>query len=156
MDDFSDLGLEYGKKSKNSSVEEGNRILLNTLEEFSGAGGWFMDLRSLEFTALGKMTYDIYGISEDSEVSYEKFLYEYVHLDDQPLVEKIRIRLIGGESPVFFEHKIIKQDTGEIRLLKSIAYRVEDQNKVLLGLRGITMYAKKQPRKASQKGGEKR
>lgn len=143
MDDFRNLALEYDKKSKNSSVEEGNKILLDTLEEFSGAGGWFMDLRSLDFTALGKMTYEIYGISEKSKVSYLKFLHEYVYLDDQPLVEQIRIRLIGGESPVAFNHRIIKQDTGEIRELSSVAYRVLDENNNLIGLRGITMYSKK-------------
>ena len=154
--DISKIGQSYEARSGNKLGADGNKLLLDTLEEFAEAGGWYLDLLTMEFTALGKKTYEIYGLPDNTEVDYKQFLFQYVHIEDQHIAEQVRMRLISGESPVFFEHRIIKQDTGEIKLLNSVAYRVEDQNKVLVGLRGITMYAKKQPRKASQKGREKR
>jgi len=123
------------------SAKQENQILLDTLEEFAGAGGWFLDLTNMEFTALGNRSYDIYGIPRNIEVSYQQFLYEFVYLDDQPFVEQIRLRLISGESPISWNHRIIKQDTGEIKMLSSLVYRVENANNELIGFRGITMYA---------------
>ena len=123
------------------SVEQENQILLDTLEEFAGAGGWFLDLTNMVFSALGNKCYDIYGIPRNTEVSYQQFLYEYIVLEDQPLIEQIRLRLIGGESPISWNHRIIKQDTGEIKMLSSLVYRVENPNDELIGFRGITMYA---------------
>jgi len=123
------------------TVERENQILLDTLEEFAGAGGWYLDLTNMEFNALGNKSYDIYGIPRGSEVGYQQFLYEFVYLEDQALIEQIRLRLIGGESPISWNHRIIKQDTGEIRMLSSLVYRVENENNELTGLRGITMYA---------------
>jgi hypothetical protein len=129
------------KTTTSMSVERENQILLDTLEEFAGAGGWFLDLTNMEFSALGNKSYDIYGIPRGSEVSYQQFLYDYVYLEDQALIEQIRMRLISGESPINWNHRIIKQDTGEIKMLSSLVYRVENANKELIGFRGITMYA---------------
>ena|GEM_PF-6244565 len=129
------------KTTSSMSAKQENQILLDTLEEFAGAGGWFLDLTNMEFTALGNRSYDIYGIPRNIEVSYQQFLYEFVYLDDQPFVEQIRLRLISGESPISWNHRIIKQDTGEIKMLSSLVYRVENANNELIGFRGITMYA---------------
>ena len=41
------------------SVEKENQILLDTLEEFAGDGGWFINLLNMEFSALGNKVYDI-------------------------------------------------------------------------------------------------
>lgn len=129
------------RTTSSMNAEQENQILLDTLEEFAGAGGWYLDLTNMEFSALGNKSYDIYGIPRNTEVSYQQFLYEYVVLEDQPLIEQIRLRLIGGESPISWNHRIIKQDTGEIKMLSSLVYRVENANDELIGFRGITMYA---------------
>ena len=91
------------------SFEKENQILLDTLEEFAGTGGWFINLLNMEFSALGNKIYDIYGIPRGIKVGYQQFLYEYVVLEDQLYIEQIRMRLIGGETPISFSFRIISK-----------------------------------------------
>lgn len=142
-----EIDLKYENEIKPLSVDQGNQILIDTLEQYSNVGGWHLDLITMSFNALGNKVYSIYGIEEQigQDVDYKKFLFDYVPVEDQIIVEQVRLRLISGESPVSFSHRIIKQDTGEIKLLDSICYTVLSENNEVIGFRGVTMYAEKQP-----------
>ena len=81
------------------SVEKENQILLDTLEKFAEAGGWFLNLLNMEFSEVGNKIYRICGISRGIKFGYQQFLYEYLMFEDQLYIELIRTRLIGDETP---------------------------------------------------------
>ncbi len=143
MQKIDQVGEKYEDRLKKSPAQDGNQILLNTLEEFTNAGGWYLDLQTMIFEALGNMIYKIYGIEDmiDKDVEYTKFLFDYIVIEDRTKIEQIKMRLLSGDSPQVFTHNIIKQDTGEIRPLTSIAYSVFDRNENVIAFRGITMFA---------------
>ena len=136
MKDFKQLNNEYKKVEATKTIEEGNQILVDTLEQYSGVAGWYLDLRTMGFTALSKRIYEIYGIPEGN-VDYRKFLTDYIPIEDQQIVEKVRLRLLSGESPIECDHRIIQQSTGDILQLRSCCYVIEEDGEIT-GIRGIT------------------
>ena len=56
----------------------------------------------MELSAIFNKIYDIYGILRGIKVGYQQFLCNHVVFEDQLYIEQIRMRLIGGETPICF------------------------------------------------------
>ena len=130
-----------GDIKKNLDIVKKNLDEIELLEDLSSTGTWYLDLRTMTFTAISEKIFELYGISKGDSTSYESFLFDCVLLDDQAYCEQKRLEIMNvkGSSKFLLEFRIIRQNTGAIHKQRVLVQRVEDEEGDLIGLRGAEM-----------------
>jgi len=130
-----------GDIKKNLDIVKKNLDEIELLEDLSSTGTWYLDLRTMTFTAISEKIFELYGISKGDSTSYESFLFDCVLMDDQAYCEQKRLEIMNakGSSKFLLEFRIIRQNTGAIHKQRVLVQRVEDEEGDLIGLRGAEM-----------------
>jgi hypothetical protein len=103
---------------------------------------WRLNLLKMEFDYISSEIQKMYGLTDDTEVHYEDYLYNYIHIDDRQHIEMQRLKLIHGEARAELRnYRCIKQDTGEIILMNSDCFAVRDEESRLIAIEGWTWEA---------------
>ena len=130
-----------GDIKKYLDIVKKNLDEIELLEDLSSTGTWYLDLRTMTFTAISEKIFELYGISKGDSTSYESFLFDCVLMDDQAYCEQKRLEIMNakGSSKFLLEFRIIRQNTGAIHKQRVLVQRVEDEEGDLIGLRGAEM-----------------
>ena len=130
-----------GDIKKNLDIVKKNLDEIELLEDLSSTGTWYLDLRTMTFTAISEKIFELYGISKGDSTSYESFLFDCVLMDDQAYCEQKKLEIMNakGSSKFLLEFRIIRQNTGAIHKQRVLVQRVEDEEGDLIGLRGAEM-----------------
>jgi PAS domain S-box-containing protein len=103
------------RKVTQEEIEKNRRILAEA-EKLAGLGGWEWDITNDVWT-LSENWLLIHGCS-DPHLKTAELMY-IAHPEDRPKIEKAFIRSATHGEPYKIEHRIIKQDTGEIRYIQA-------------------------------------
>ena len=100
--------------------------LLRKTQEIAKIGSWELDAETGVLTWSGQV-YRIFGMNEDKcPITYETFL-EAVHPDDRRTLDRAFSESIeAGSERYETEHRLIRQDTGEIRHVHEKCEHVKD------------------------------
>ena len=130
-----------GDIKKYLDIVKKNLDEIELLEDLSSTGTWYLDLRTMTFTAISEKIFELYGISKGDSTSYESFLFDCVLMDDQAYCEQKKLEIMNakGSSKFLLEFRIIRQNTGAIHKQRVLVQRVEDEEGDLIGLRGAEM-----------------
>lgn len=120
--------------------------MLDTIEEHTNLGVWYLDLITMDFTVSDKIR-EMYGIANGT---YEQLLNDFTLVEDRTILEQTRLKLMNGETPVLLQYRMIDQTTGEIKKVESTCYRVENDKKELVGFKGVTRLLPKRGRKKKE------
>jgi PAS domain S-box-containing protein len=103
------------KRSEEALRESEQR--LNRAQEIAHLGSWELDLVTNRLTWSDEV-YHIFGLQpQEFAATYEAFL-DHVHPDDRALVnEAYSSSVLAGRDTYEIEHRIIRSDNGEIRLV---------------------------------------
>lgn len=105
-----------------------NEELLRKTQEIALLGSWELDMESGRLT-WSEQAYRIFGIFDTHiPVTYDTFL-EKVHPEDRPAVDRsFKKSVESGMDGYEIEHRIIREDTGEIRYLHEKCEHVRDES----------------------------
>ena len=108
-------------------LKEVNQLLDNT-QEIARVGSWIMDLESRKLTWTDEV-YRIFGVKPgEFEPTYQAFL-NFVHPKDRDAVdEAYNSSLERGHSGYEIEHRVIRQDDGQVRYVHE---KCEDRKSVV-------------------------
>lgn len=103
-----------------------NEELLRKTQEIAHLGSWDIDIESGLLTWT-EQVYRIFGMKDAAPpVTYETFL-KAVHPDDRSMVDRAYTESIAsGKDGYEIEHRIIRQDTGEVRHVHEKCEHVRD------------------------------
>ncbi|MBW2503240.1 MAG: PAS domain S-box protein, partial [Deltaproteobacteria bacterium] len=110
------IDRDISSRKQNELELKENQALLKATKKMANLGSWQMDLDNNHLTWPDE-TYRIFGVDRKNFVpSYEAFL-QMVHPDDQARVDSAYSASLSQDGQVHYdiEHRIVKQDTGEIR-----------------------------------------
>lgn len=110
------IGMMLMRKQAEEALRE-SEAFLNWSQEIAHLGSWKLDLISNRITWSDEV-YRIFGLEpQEFGASYEAFL-EHVHPDDREAVDAAyKSSLHEGRDYYEIEHRIIRNKTGEIRLV---------------------------------------
>ncbi|ESS66708.1 virulence sensor protein BvgS [Methyloglobulus morosus KoM1] len=104
-------------------------------------GVWELDLQESPRFIFDDKMFDIYGIAEKRQLSWEEWL-QYVHIDDHPAIHQALARLNAEGGEVNIEFRIVRPD-GKIRNISSsgCGVMVDDKLVKITGInRDITKF----------------
>ncbi|MBW2476871.1 MAG: PAS domain S-box protein [Deltaproteobacteria bacterium] len=110
------IDRDITSRKQNELALKENQALLKATKKMANLGSWQMDLANNHLTWSDE-TYRIFGVDRKNFVpSYEAFL-QMVHPDDQARVDSAYSASLSQDGQVHYdiEHRIVKQDTVEIR-----------------------------------------
>ena len=130
-------GSDYDITERRRMEEELRKsgTVLQEAERIAQVGGWEWDVRTNRCT-LSRGWQQIHGLRK-SELSLEQ-LIQVAHPDDRPLVKKAFQDAVDGVSPYNVEHRIIRQDTGEERVVRARREVVFDASGKALRMYGVS------------------
>jgi len=114
-----------------------NEKILKKSQEIANIGNWVFDLRNNSlFWSDG--IYRIFGLkSQEFGATYEAFL-DMVHPEDRQKVDQAYNSSIENDKDKYeIEHRIIKQDNGEIRYVKEKCEHIKNDNGEIVRSLGI-------------------
>ncbi|MEW6490111.1 MAG: CheR family methyltransferase [Thermodesulfobacteriota bacterium] len=99
---------------------------LNRAQEIAHLGSWELDLRENRLSWSDEV-YRIFGLEpQEFGATYEAFL-EAVHPDDRAAVDDAyRGSLLEGRDTYEIEHRVVRRDTGEVRVVHEKCEHVRD------------------------------
>ena len=95
---------------------EKNRIIMSEAEALAGLGGWEWDIINDAWT-MSENWLRIHGCSNPHLTTSE--LMPIAHPVDIPKIEKAFARAVDYGEPYKIEHRIVRQDTGEVRYIQA-------------------------------------
>ncbi|MGM0410669.1 MAG: sensor domain-containing diguanylate cyclase/phosphohydrolase [Bacillota bacterium] len=114
-----------------------NEKILKKSQQIANLGSWKLDLKNNELF-WSEQIYRIFGLKpQEFEVTYEKFL-DIIHPEDRKKVDNAYISSIEENKDEYeVEHRIIKQDSGEIRYVKEKCEHIKNDNGEIVRSLGI-------------------
>ncbi len=114
-----------------------SQTMLTKAQQIARLGSWSLDCITQELT-WSEEVYDLFGLDPaEIESSYENFL-KIVHPDDRDMVDrKYNGSISNGSSGYEAEHRIIRQDTGEVRYIFERCVHERDTNGKVLRSNGM-------------------
>ena len=108
-------------------LKEVNQLLDNT-QEIARVGSWIMDLESRKLTWTDEV-YRIFGVNPgEFEPTYQAFL-NFVHPEDRDAVdEAYNSSLERGHSGYEIEHRVIRQDDGQVRYVHEKCEHIKNES----------------------------
>jgi len=103
------------RKQAEAELEKNRSILLEA-EKLAGFGGWEWDIMNDAWT-MSENWLRIHGCSNPHLSTSE--LMPIAHPEDVPKIEKAFARAVEYGAPYKIEHRIVRQDTGEIRYIQA-------------------------------------
>ncbi len=100
-----------------------SRALLARAEKLAHVGSWEWDLTKDVF-AVSEGWRHIHGINEKTLTRDE--LFPIAHPDDRPMINEAWANALEGDQPYEIEHRIIRQDNGEIRIIRAYGEVIRD------------------------------
>lgn len=115
------------RKQTEKRLRENERLLASS-QEIAHLGSWMLDLTTGELSWSDE-TYRIFGcLPQEFNATYEMFM-EFVHQDDR---EKVNLSynnsVKNGKDHYAIEHRIIRKDTGEERVVFEQCIHERDEN----------------------------
>jgi PAS domain S-box-containing protein len=109
-----------------SEIEQRKRLedLLERAQRIARVGSWERDLKTNEM-AYSKETYNIFGLREGEDPSYERFM-SVVHPEDRALVDRVIEEAIQNHACLDFEYRIVRKN-GEMRYIREQAEVILDE-----------------------------
>ena len=114
------------KKAEEELKESEER--LKRSEEIAHLGSWELDLKQDKLTWSDEV-YRIFGLKpQEFGASYEAFL-AYVHPDDRVAVDEAYMSSVHeGKDGYEIEHRVVRKDNGEVRVVYEKCNHVRDEN----------------------------
>lgn len=129
-----ELQTEITERKKTEEALRKNQTLLQEAERLSHTGAWEWDVSSNQWTFSDEWL-TIHGCQKNSLSSEE--LLPIAHPDDRPRIERTLEDARSGIKPYDIEHRIIRQDTGEVRIVKAYGTLVRDAQGLPLRMLGV-------------------
>ena len=108
--------VDITESKQTQSYLEKTQVILSEAEKLTGIGGWEWDVRA-DIWHVSTNWQRIHGCSDRPLTTSE--LLPFAHPEDIPKIREAFSRaLVNGDS-YKLEHRIIRQDTGEVRYIKS-------------------------------------
>jgi diguanylate cyclase (GGDEF)-like protein/PAS domain S-box-containing protein len=114
-----------------------SRQLLEQAEEIAHLGSWILDPQGNQLTWSAEV-YRIFGINpQTTDINYQQFL-DCVHPADRAVVdETYQQSLQENQNSFEIEHRIIRKDTGELRIVQEKCQHCRDLSGVIIHSIGI-------------------
>lgn len=115
-----------------------SEALLAQSQKLAQIGSWILDQITQKLTWSAE-TYRIFGVKPDEfEPSFESFI-EACHPDDREMVDTIYTASIReGKQRYEIDHRIIRQDTGEVRYVQEKCFNEKDEKGTIIRSIGMT------------------
>lgn len=110
------------RKAAQEKLERSQKLLWEA-ERLSNTGAGELDLITGVWTHSDQWR-AIHGCSQTLLTTEE--LMQIAHPDDRPAIEKAFRDLLAGEAPYEVRHRIIRQDTGEVRIVQAYGELIRD------------------------------
>ena len=109
-----------------SEIEQRKSLedLLERAQRIAHVGSWERDLKTNEMV-YSKETYNIFGLREGEDPSYERFI-SVVHPEDRALVNRTVEEAIQSHACLDFEYRIVRKN-GEMRYIREQAEVILDE-----------------------------
>jgi PAS domain S-box-containing protein len=121
-------------KNAEAALRQSEADLINA-QEIAGMGSWELELEK-NLTKWSKNLYRIYGYSEDTQPSYDKFL-GLVHPEDKSILEEMSVALEVTKMPLSRDIRIVRPD-GKILWINNSVVPVY-RNNLMISLKGVNI-----------------
>jgi len=111
-----EIAQDITEKKQVEEELEKNRMIMSEAEKLANIGGWEWDIVNDKWT-MSDNWLRIHGCSHPNFTSAE--LLPIAHPDDRKRIQKAFDRVVENGEPYTIEHRIVRQDDGNVRYIKA-------------------------------------
>ncbi len=115
-EDIAILSQDITERKQTEEAEAKQKNIMSQAEELANLGSWEWDIKN-DVWVLSANWKRIHGVA-DIQLTTQQLL-PIAHPEDRPAIEEAFTRAVESGEPYDIEHRIIRQDTGEIRFVSA-------------------------------------